>query len=125
MHILPLTLLLSLTAFASAQFQFFEQMFNQGGQQQQQQHHHQGQERQNVASDSEWYQKTYDSGKPTSFPIASLSHPPVWCLFRLSHLETPALATLREPPSYYPSLEILANTRTQQHIARTTSAPAL
>ena len=47
---------LSYFTLASAQFQFFEQMFQQGGQQQQQQ------EKQNVASDSEWYQQTYDSG---------------------------------------------------------------
>lgn len=43
----------------SAQFQMFEHLFNQGGQQQQQHHH---QRPQNVASDSEWYQRTYDSG---------------------------------------------------------------
>jgi len=44
-------------AVASAQFQMFEQLFNQGGHQQ-----HQHQQPQNVASDSEWYQKTYDGG---------------------------------------------------------------
>ena len=53
-------LLCSLAGLASAQFQFFEQMFNQGGQQQQHQQHQQQQ--QNVASDSEWYQRTYESG---------------------------------------------------------------
>ncbi|GAB7330657.1 hypothetical protein MBLNU13_g02224t1 [Cladosporium sp. NU13] len=37
----------------SAQFQFFEQMFNQGGHQQQQQP-------QNAGSDSAWYQQRYE-----------------------------------------------------------------
>jgi hypothetical protein len=49
---------LLLAAAAQAQFQFFEQMF--GGGQQQQQHHSHNQ--QNVASDSSWYQRTYDGG---------------------------------------------------------------
>jgi hypothetical protein len=40
----------------SAQFQFFEQMFNQGGQQQQQQP-------QNAGSDSAWYQQRYEDGR--------------------------------------------------------------
>jgi hypothetical protein len=40
----------------SAQFQFFEQMFNQGGQQQQQQP-------QNAGSDSNWYQQRYEDGE--------------------------------------------------------------
>ncbi|KAF2483337.1 hypothetical protein BDY17DRAFT_324081 [Neohortaea acidophila] len=39
---------------ASAQFQFFEQMFNQGGQQQQAQP-------QNMGSDSVWYQQQYEA----------------------------------------------------------------
>jgi len=55
---------LLLSAFATlgtAQFQFFEQMFQ--GQQQPQQH----QEPQNVASDSTWYQQTYESGIYPSF----------------------------------------------------------
>ena len=43
----------------SAQFQFFEQMFNQGGQQQQQQP-------QNAGSDSAWYQQRYEDGKTDS-----------------------------------------------------------
>ncbi|KAM0795674.1 hypothetical protein BDR22DRAFT_893917 [Usnea florida] len=59
MKVILFALLCSLASLASAQFQFFEQMFNQGGQQQQQ--HHQ-QQPQNVASDSEWYQRTYESG---------------------------------------------------------------
>jgi hypothetical protein len=45
-------LLFALPAFA--QFQFFEQMFNQGGQQQQQ--------AQNAASDSAWYKQQYEAG---------------------------------------------------------------
>jgi hypothetical protein len=45
-----------LFCLATAQFQFFEQMF-QGGQQQQQRH-----EPQNVASDSSWYQQNYENG---------------------------------------------------------------
>lgn len=40
----------------SAQFQFFEQMFNQGGHQQQQQP-------QNAGSDSAWYQQRYEDGE--------------------------------------------------------------
>jgi hypothetical protein len=46
---------------ASAQFGFFDQMFQ--GQGQQQQH----QEKQNVASDSAWYRQTWESGM--SWPI--------------------------------------------------------
>ena len=60
MRFILFALLCSLAGLASAQFQFFEQMFNQGGQQQQQQQ--QQQQAQNVASDSEWYQRTYESG---------------------------------------------------------------
>jgi hypothetical protein len=45
-------LLFALPAFA--QFQFFEQMFNQGGQQQQQ--------AQNAPSDSAWYKQQYEAG---------------------------------------------------------------
>jgi hypothetical protein len=51
---LLLPIVLTLSATASAQFQFFEQMFN--GQQQQQ-------EPQNVASDSNWYKQVYEQGK--------------------------------------------------------------
>ena len=60
MRVIFIALICSLAGLASAQFQFFEQMFNQGGQQQHQQH--QQQQQQNVASDSEWYQRTYESG---------------------------------------------------------------
>lgn len=60
MRLLVLTLLCSLAGLSFAQFQFFEQMFNQGGQQQQ--HHHQQQQQQNVPSNSEWYQKNYEAG---------------------------------------------------------------
>jgi hypothetical protein len=42
----------------AAQFQFFGDFFSQQGQQQGHQ-----QERQNVASDSNWYRQTWDSGK--------------------------------------------------------------
>ena len=49
-------------AFASAQFQMFEHLFNQGGQQQQRH-----QKPQNVASDSDWYGKTYDGGMLSLF----------------------------------------------------------
>ncbi|MCJ1264996.1 Long chronological lifespan protein 2 [Lobaria immixta] len=57
-------LLLSLlTALTSAQFQFFEQMFSGGNQQQ----HHPQQQQQNVASDSNWYRKTYDSAYCTNY----------------------------------------------------------
>lgn len=83
MQLSTLTLLSSLLALASAQFQFFEQMFNQGGQQQH--HHHHQQEKQNVASDSEWYQRNYEAGtSPLPLPYLPLplplypcpSHPP-------------------------------------------------
>lgn len=49
--------LLLLATGTRAQFQFFEQMF--GGGQQQQQH---DSREQNVPSDSDWYQRTYDNG---------------------------------------------------------------
>ncbi|PSS23287.1 hypothetical protein M430DRAFT_40476 [Amorphotheca resinae ATCC 22711] len=45
---------LLLVATTNAQFQFFEQMFSQGGQ-------HQRQEPQNVPSDSSWYQENYNN----------------------------------------------------------------
>jgi hypothetical protein len=58
--------LLLFLSVASAQFQFFEQMF-QGGQQQQRQ------EPQNMPSDSSWYQQNYDNGKITSLlPFRSI-----------------------------------------------------
>lgn len=67
MRLLFLTLVCSLAGVSLAQFQFFEQMFNQGGQQQQQRQ----QQEQNVASDSEWYQKTYEGGMlPQSFSVS-------------------------------------------------------
>lgn len=55
------TLLLFVGLFftTSAQFQFFEQMFNGGGQQQQQQ------QPQNVPSDSNWYRQNYEAGMYT------------------------------------------------------------
>ncbi|MCJ1229857.1 Long chronological lifespan protein 2 [Toensbergia leucococca] len=62
MRILVVALFYSLVAVAQAQFQFFEQMFGgQGGQQQQQQ------QPQNVASDSTWYQQTYESAHCTNY----------------------------------------------------------
>ena len=72
-----------MVAFASAQFQMFEHLFNQGGQQQQQQR------QQNVASDSDWYQRTYDGGKLNHVhyvisgcaSVVSISaFPKCWCL---------------------------------------------
>ncbi|MCJ1460871.1 Long chronological lifespan protein 2 [Mycoblastus sanguinarius] len=67
MHLLLLHLLLLplLCPLASAQFQFFEQMFQGGGGQQQQ--HAQSQQPQNVASDSQWYQKTYESAHCSNY----------------------------------------------------------
>lgn len=62
MQLFSIALLCSLVALASAQFQFFEQMFNQGGQQQHHQHQQQ-QQQQNVPSNSDWYQKNYEAGK--------------------------------------------------------------
>jgi len=70
---LPRYILLScFAALASAQFQFFEQMFNQGGQQQQQHQHQQQRQQNNVPSDSDWYQKNHEAGPSTS-PPPSLS----------------------------------------------------
>jgi len=54
-----LLLLVGFSFTASAQFQFFENMFGGGGQQQQQP--------QNVASDSNWYRQNYDAGIFPSF----------------------------------------------------------
>ncbi|KAL8664544.1 MAG: hypothetical protein Q9202_002953 [Teloschistes flavicans] len=51
-----------LLPLASAQFQFFEQMFQGGGHQ-----HAQQQQPQNVASDSRWYQETYESAHCTNY----------------------------------------------------------
>lgn len=48
--------ILLLIATAHGQFQFFENMFG-GGQQ------HQFHEQQDVASDSSWYQRTWDGGE--------------------------------------------------------------
>jgi len=67
MRTFTLAIIFSLLALTNAQFQFFEQMFN-GGQQQQQQ------QPQNVASDSAWYQQTYESGR---LPFPSLSTSPI------------------------------------------------
>ena len=51
--------LLLLAPLVAAQFgNIFDQMFGGGGQQ----HHQQQQQPQNVPSDSEWYQKTYNGG---------------------------------------------------------------
>lgn len=61
----PLSLFFTTLLFfvfpAFAQFQFFEQMFNQGGQQNQQP--------QNAASDSAWYKQQYEAGESPSFMI--------------------------------------------------------
>jgi hypothetical protein len=56
MHLSLLTaaVLSALTLGASAQFQFFEQMFNGGHGQQQQQR--------DVGSDSTWYRENYEAG---------------------------------------------------------------
>ena len=74
MRILFLTLICSLASMSVAQFQFFEQMFNQGGQQQR--HQQQQDQPQNVASDSEWYQRTYEGGMLTSLllPVNRLAN---------------------------------------------------
>ncbi|KAI9828355.1 MAG: Long chronological lifespan protein 2 [Thelocarpon impressellum] len=48
----------------SAQFQFFEQMFQGGGHQE---HHHQPQRAQNVPSDSQWYQQNYEAAHCTNY----------------------------------------------------------
>lgn len=72
-NLILLSVFLLLLSVASAQFQFFEQMF-QGGQQQQRQ------EPQNVPSDSSWYQQNYDNG--ISFPSDIL---PILLLPPLKH----------------------------------------
>jgi hypothetical protein len=66
LSLLSATLLL---AGANAQFQFFEQMFNQGGQQ----HHHQAP--QNVPSDSNWYQEHYNNGTAPPMLLPTFSPP--------------------------------------------------
>ena len=60
---LRLLVLLTFALSVSAQFQFFDQFF--GNQQQQQ---HQSQEKQNVASDSNWYKQNWEQGKSPFFP---------------------------------------------------------
>ncbi|KAK5072398.1 Long chronological lifespan protein 2 [Lithohypha guttulata] len=49
-----------LVVAASAQFQFFDQFFHQGGQQQQQ-------EKQNVASDSSWFQQNWQQATCSNY----------------------------------------------------------
>jgi hypothetical protein len=62
------TTILLLVSSTSAQFNFFEQMF-QGGQQQQRH------EPQNTASDSNWYQQNYEAGKlPHFLPLFLWTH---------------------------------------------------
>jgi hypothetical protein len=84
---------LLLIAGANAQFQFFEQMFNQGGQQQ----HHQAP--QNVPSDSNWYQENYNAGLCTKFlssyvgPITDIVHSPLLELPLPRHPSMRALPT--------------------------------
>ena len=55
--------ILSLTTLATAQFQFFEHMFN-GDQ------HGQQQQPQNTGSDSVWYQQNYERGLSVSSPFS-------------------------------------------------------
>lgn len=72
-----LAALCCLTSIAFGQMQFFEQLFNQGGGGGGQQHHHQHDQPQNVASNSEWYQRTYESGMSPFAPLSPfpyLSH---------------------------------------------------
>lgn len=59
-------LLLMLPLSALAQFQFFEQMFNNPSQAQQHAQH--SPQQQNVASDSSWYRRNYEGGEPFSSP---------------------------------------------------------
>ena len=104
MH-LPYLVLALFAGLSAAQFQFFEQMF--GGQQQ---HHqgHQHQEKQNVASDSEWYQRTYDGG--TSSPS-----PPLLCwLTDIASRSQPIAATISaHPPSHVSTSRTTAPAPTQ------------
>ncbi|ESZ98623.1 hypothetical protein SBOR_0993 [Sclerotinia borealis F-4128] len=59
--LISISFLLLIIGGASAQFQFFEQMFN--GQQQQQQQR----QPQDVPSDSQWYQDNYDRAHCTTY----------------------------------------------------------
>jgi hypothetical protein len=62
-----LSIVVLLVGLASAQFQFFDQFFHGGHQQQQA-----PQEKQNVASDSNWYRQTWEGGEFSFFST--------WCL---------------------------------------------
>lgn len=61
-----LLILLILPLSTLAQFQFFEQMFNNPSQAQQHAQH--SPQQQNVASDSSWYRRNYDGGEPHAPP---------------------------------------------------------
>lgn len=75
-----LFILLILPLSTLAQFQFFEQMFNNPSQAQQHAQH--SPQQQNVASDSSWYRRNYDGGEPLS-PPRPLPPPPYFFLFAL------------------------------------------
>ena len=70
--------LLLLATATHAQFGFFEQMFGFGG------HEDENEERGNVPSDSDWYQRTYDGGKCVGMALSLRStvcpHQPANCL---------------------------------------------
>lgn len=80
MNLVIFSTLTMLVTFSSAQFQFFEQMFQGQGQQEPQQ-------QQNVASDSNWYQQTYNEGICHRSPCKSAKLA-VWKIYvmRLSKL---------------------------------------
>lgn len=65
-----LSVMFIFVGLVSAQFQFFEHLFNQGGQQAQQ-----AQEKQNVPSDSSWYQQNWDGGEFSVYSSGLLSFP--------------------------------------------------
>lgn len=72
-----LLILLTLPLSTLAQFQFFEQMFNNPSQAQQHAQH--SPQQQNVASDSSWYRRNYDGGEPY-YPFPLL-HPLTFLVF--------------------------------------------
>ena len=101
---LKLFLLLWLPAWASAQFQFFEQVF-QGGHHQHHQHHHQQhqQHQQNVASDASWYRQNYEAGMCVCFSQMQLlkCHVDVYLFLLLScHLLSSCNGTMTKRTSH-------------------------
>ncbi|MCJ1409441.1 Long chronological lifespan protein 2 [Ptychographa xylographoides] len=107
-----LAILTILLPFTSAQFQFFEQMFQGHPQQQQQQQQQSQQAPQNVASDSKWYQQNYEAGTPALF-----SSPPTFAL----HLVPMPLEFFSPPPLTIPHHPPQTNERSRYQIPNKTA----